>query len=337
MTAARMTAARDGAPLLRVDGLRVTFTGQGASVTAVNDVSFELGRGEVLCLLGESGCGKTVMMRSLIRLLPPQRTKIDGRISFEDQDVAALSRKGLDALRGRRIAMVFQDPLLALDPVYTIGEQLVEAIRCHERIGASEARGRSLALLDSVHVPSPRRVLDSYPHQLSGGMAQRAMIALALCGDPTLLLADEPTTALDATVQIQILVLLREVQRRTGMSVILVTHDIGVAAELADRVAVMYAGRIVEIGSAVDILRAPRHPYTRGLLASTSSGLARGERLRAIPGAPPDLGALPAGCSFADRCDRAVPACRVQFPPLIAQAGGRAVACLLETTPPTGG
>ncbi len=225
--------------------------------------------------------------------------------------------------------MIFQEPLLALDPVYTVGQQIVEAIRRHERISKAEARARALALFERVRIPSPDRRLDAYPHEMSGGMRQRAMIALALACRPKLLLADEPTTALDATVQIQILLLLRELQRDLGLSIVFVTHDLGAAVEVADRIAVMYAGRIVEEGSARDLIRNPRHPYTIGLLKSRAHGsLAKGSRLEAIPGSPPDLANLPPGCAFAPRCPLAIDACRAAAPPAIAIGPGHRARCI---------
>lgn len=240
-----------------------------------------------------------------------------------------MPRRALDAVRGRDVAMVFQDAALAFDPVYRVGDQIAEAIQCHENIGRQAAMERAAELLEMVQIPSPQRCLAAYPHELSGGMCQRAMIALALSCRPTLLLADEPTTALDATVQIQILVLLREIQKRTGMAMILVTHDIGVAAELADRIAVMYAGRIVETGAAREILHSPRHPYTQGLLASTAGGLVRGQRLPAIQGSPPDLSIRLPGCSFAPRCPHAMPICRETMPPAVRLDGGHQARCHL--------
>jgi len=302
------------APLVSVRGLRVAF----GPVQAVDGVDLDLARGEVVALIGESGSGKSVTLRSLLRLNPERRTQIEGAITVDGRDVLAMGRRELAQYRGGVASMIFQEPLLALDPVYTLGQQIMESIRRHEGIGAPEARARALALFERVRIPSPERRLDAYPHEMSGGMRQRAMIALALACRPRLLLADEPTTALDATVQIQILLLLRELQRDLGLSVIFVTHDIGAAVEVADRIAVMYAGRIVEEASARDLIRTPRHPYSIGLLKSRAHGaLAKGNRLVAIPGAPPDLAALPPGCAFAPRCQLAIDACRAAPPPAI--------------------
>ena len=241
----------------------------------------------------------------------------------------AMGRRELAQYRGGVASMIFQEPLLALDPVYTLGQQIVESIRRHESVGAAAARARALALFERVRIPSPERRLDAYPHEMSGGMRQRAMIALALACRPKLLLADEPTTALDATVQIQILLLLRELQRDLGLSIIFVTHDLGAAVEVADRILVMYAGRIVEEGSARDLIRRPRHPYTIGLLKSRAHGaLTKGSRLDAIPGSPPDLANLPPGCPFAPRCPLAIEPCREERPPAVALGPGRFARCI---------
>jgi len=293
------------APLLDVQDLSVRFVSREATVTAVNGATFRLREGEVLCLLGESGSGKSVTLRALMRLLPTQ-AEVAGRVELGGQDVLALEGKALRAFRGGVVSMVFQEPMTALDPVYTIGQHLVEMIRRHKGGTRAEARARAIELLDLVKIPSAARRLDAYPHELSGGLRQRAMIAIALCCGPRLLLADEPTTALDATVQIQVLILLRRLQRELGMGTIFVTHDLGVAAEIADRVAVMYAGRVIEEGPVADVLRAPAHPYTAGLLASTVHDQAPDQDIAAIPGSPPDLRRLPPGCSFAPRCSLAM-------------------------------
>ena len=276
-------------PLVEVEDLHVKFVSRDATVWAVNGVSFELKRGEVLCLIGESGSGKTVTMRALMRLLPRRRAVLSGDIRVNDHDILALSEAELTRLRGSEISMVFQEPMTALDPVYTIGEQIAETVMRHEGCSRGDAMARALELLQLVRVPSPERRLLAYPHELSGGLRQRAMIAVALSCRPSLLLADEPTTALDATVQIQVLILLRKLQDEFGMSVIFVTHDLGVAAQIADKVAVMYAGRIIEYGNARDVLLNPSHPYTIGLLSSTVHGQNRERDIEAIPGSPPDL------------------------------------------------
>ncbi len=316
-------------PLVRIEDLTVTFTGGRAPVKAVNGVSLQVQRGEVVALIGESGSGKSVTLRTLLRLHPMRRTAMGGRVQVAGHDVLALSERALADFCGKVASMIFQEPLLALDPVYTLGAQIIESIRRHEPIGAAAARQRALELFERVRIPSPERRLGAYPHEMSGGMRQRAMIALALACKPQLLLADEPTTALDATVQIQILLLLRDLQRELGLGVIFVTHDIGAAVEVADRIAVMYAGRIVEEGSARTLIRNPRHPYTRALLLGRAHGAPKpGQRLLTIGGSPPDLSQLPPGCAFAERCALAQDACRTQQPPPLELSAGHRVRCL---------
>ncbi|SCU76455.1 D-ala-D-ala transporter subunit; ATP-binding component of ABC superfamily [Cupriavidus necator] len=322
-----------GAPMISVRDLHVTFSGGGKTIRAVNGVSLDVGAGEAVALIGESGSGKSVTLRALMRLHPPRRTRMAGQIRVDGADVMALDQRALARLRGGTMAMVFQEPLLALDPVYTVGQQIVECIRTHDKVSAAEARERALQALESVRIPSPERRLVAYPHELSGGMRQRAMIALALSARPRILLADEPTTALDATVQIQVLILLRELQRELGLSIVFVTHDIGAAVEIADRVAVMYGGRIVEEGPIRTLLRAARHPYTIALLQSRQHGMDRGQRLQAIGGAPPDLAALPPGCTFAPRCPHARPQCLAEVPQAVTVGTGHRVSCVLAAEP----
>src|SRR6218665_28566 len=327
-------------PMVGLRALGVTFSGSGGGkpVRAISGVSLQVQRGEVLALIGESGSGKSVTMRTLLRLHPERRTRIDGLVEVAGRAVLALSQRELADFRGKVASMIFQEPLLALDPVYPIGAQIVESIRRHESVTRAEARQRALALFERVQIPSPERRLAAYPHELSGGMRQRAMIALALACQPQLLLADEPTTALDATVQIQILLLLRQLQRDLGLSVIFVTHDIGAAVEVADRIAVMYAGRIVEEGTVRELLGAPRHPYTIALLKSSAHGaLARGTRLATIAGAPPDLCALPPGCAFAERCALARAACHAAPPPMVEIAPNRRLRCIHTDAAPLPG
>ena len=315
--------------LVDVQDLRVTFTSVPQAVQAVSGVSLQVRRGEVVALIGESGSGKSVTLRTLLRLHNERRSRIEGRVQVAGHDVLALAPKALADYRGKVAAMIFQEPLLALDPVYTLGAQIVEAIRRHEPVSAAQAHARALALFERVRIPSPERRLAAYPHEMSGGMRQRAMIALALACRPQLLLADEPTTALDATVQIQVLLLLRELQRELGLSVVFVTHDIGAAVEVADRIAVMYAGRIVEAGTARQLIRTPRHPYTQALLRSRAHGaLAKGGRLATIPGSPPDLAMLPPGCAFAERCTLAAEVCRSTQPAPVLLAPGHQARCL---------
>ncbi len=316
-------------PILSVRDLWVRFVTRDQTIYAVNGVGFTLETSEALVILGESGCGKSVTLRSLIRILPPKRAQISGSIEVDGKNVLTLSEKELSEFRGAVVSMIFQEPMLALDPVYTIGEQIMEAVRRHLGADGPAARRRALEMLDLVRIPSAKRRLNSYPHEMSGGMRQRAMIALALSCKPKILLADEPTTALDATVQIQILLLLRELQKELGMAVIFVTHDIGAAAEMADRIAVMYAGRFVEVGTARDVIKASQHPYTKGLLTSTAHGVLRGQRIDAIPGAPPDLTAPPRGCSFAPRCRFLRPECRDQIPQGTEVTSGHYTSCLL--------
>lgn len=315
-------------PMVAVRDLKVRFKRGGQTLSAVNGVSLSVARGEVLALIGESGSGKSVTLRALMRLHSERTTRIEGQIEIAGQDLMALSRSQLQAMRGPVAAMIFQEPLLALDPVYTIGQQIVEALRRHRPMSKAEARAAALEALRSVRIPSPEQRLDAYPHEMSGGMRQRAMIALALACQPQILLADEPTTALDATVQIQILILLRELQQALGLSIIFVTHDIGAAVEVADRVAVMYGGRIVEQAPLAELLENPQHPYTRVLLGTRpKDGLRKGERLISIPGAPPDLANLPDGCTFALRCPRASDVCRSAVPAIEDVIADHSVSC----------
>jgi len=301
--------------LVNINNLNVTFTAGRKPVRAVDGVNLQIRRGEVVALIGESGSGKSVTLRSILKLHPARKTIMQGSIEVDGKDVLRMTPAELADFRGSMASMIFQEPLLALDPVYTVGDQIIEAIRRHENIDKAAAHARALEMFERVRIPSPERRLAAYPHEMSGGMRQRAMISLALATHPKLLLADEPTTALDATVQIQILLLLRELQRELGLSVVFVTHDIGAAVEVADRIAVMYAGRIVEEGPVRTLIREPQHPYTQALLRSVAHGsFTKGSRLDTIPGSPPDLANLPAGCVFADRCQRAGDECRQTAP-----------------------
>ena len=321
-------------PLVQVTDLSVKFVSREATVHAVNQVSFTARRGEVLCILGESGSGKSVTLRTLIRLLPRQ-AQVEGDVRVNGQDVLAMPARELRALRGELVSMIFQEPMTALDPVYSVGQQIGEMVRRHTGCDRKAARARALELLDLVGIPSAERRLDAYPHELSGGLRQRAMIAIALSCNPQLLLADEPTTALDATVQVQVLILLRRLQRELGMGMIFVTHDLGVAAEIADTIVVMYAGRIVEVGPVAQVLSDPLHPYTAGLLASTVHGQRKDRDIDAIPGSPPDMRRLPPGCSFAPRCARRSAACRTTVPAPQFIAPERMAACLNLAAPAT--
>jgi peptide/nickel transport system ATP-binding protein len=324
-----MNVAEHTPPLVDMRDLTVAFTGGRAPVKAVSGVSLQVRRGETVALIGESGSGKSVTLRTMLMLHAAKRTQLGGKLMVAGRDVLAMTDGELADYRGKVASMIFQEPLLALDPVYTVGAQIVESIRRHETVTAAEAHDRALKLFERVRIPSPERRLAAYPHEMSGGMRQRAMIALALACNPQLLLADEPTTALDATVQIQVLILLRELQQELGLSIVFVTHDIGAALEVADRIAVMYAGRIVEEGTARELIRAPRHPYTLALLRSRAHGaMDKGQRLVTIAGSPPDLSKLPPGCAFAERCRWADEACRTQQPPAVEIAPGHRARCL---------
>ena len=315
--------------LLQVRDLHVTFVTPDRTVHAVNGVSFDLKRGETLGILGESGSGKSVTLRSILRLHPEHRTRWSGSIKLGGDEVLEMGPRALSDLRGQRVAMIFQEPATAFDPVFTIGQQIAETVRRHTGKSDSDSWKRARELLEMVRIPSPEQRLKAYPHEMSGGMRQRAMIALALSCNPSLLLADEPTTALDATVQIQVLLLIRELQREFDLGVIFVTHDIGVAVEVSDRIGVMYAGKLVELAPVERMVDAPQHPYSRGLLASTVHDGMRGQRLEAIPGAPPDLAEVPGGCSFAPRCKFVRPDCTLSVPSLREVETAHAVRCVL--------
>jgi len=305
--------------LLRVDGLRIGIGG----VTLVDGVSFELARGEMLGLVGESGCGKTLTALSLMRLLPQASgLEVEGRIVFEERDILSLSPQELRHLRGDRMAMIFQEPMTSLNPVFSIGDQLGEAISLHRPMPRAARRARMLELLDLVGIPAPARVAAGFPHEISGGQRQRVMIAMALACDPALLIADEPTTALDVTVQAQILDLIDGLRQRLGMAVLLITHDLGVVAECCDRVAIMYAGKVVESGKTDEILDVPRHRYTRALIRTVPANNPPGAALPAIPGmVPPPSASRWQGCAFVGRCDAVLPRCSSEPPALLASPG----------------
>ena len=321
-------------PLLDVQGLTVDFLGSGAPVRAVRGVDLAIGPGETFALVGESGSGKSATSLAIMGLLDPRRTKLGGEIRFRDEDDApdllTLGARAMQQVRGGRIAMVFQEPMTSLNPVHTVGAQIGEALRLHQRPSPAEVKARVIAALAEVGIPDPGRRAGAYPHELSGGMRQRVLIAMALACRPRLLIADEPTTALDATVQIQILELLKTLQRAHGMAVLFVTHNLAVVAEIADRVGVMYGGRLVETAPAAELFGRPRHPYTRGLLDSLpgAHGGARGGRLRAIPGSVVDARTPLPGCAFQPRCGFAVEPCRAAPVPLMAVSPGRDARCL---------
>ena len=322
-------------PLLSVQNLTTVFDTRPRAVVAVNDVSFEIRKGETLGLVGESGSGKSVTAFSLIRLVQPPGRVATGQVIFQGRNLLALPEREMRHVRGAGIGFVFQEPMAALNPVMRVGTHIAEALVVHGLATKSEAKARAIELLRAVKITDPEKRVDDYPHQLSGGMRQRVMMAVALACKPPLVIADEPTTALDVTVQAQILDLLREMKRQFDLSLLLITHDLGVIAETADRVAVMYAGRIVEQGTVRDIFHDPKHPYTRGLLASIPGGSA-GSRLKAIDGTVPSLANLPPGCSFAPRCPARMPICDTVFPPVTQLGTEQSVRCYLYSSPEPG-
>jgi oligopeptide/dipeptide ABC transporter ATP-binding protein len=314
--------------LLNVAGLTVWFQAEGERSWAVNSASFTVGRGETVCLVGESGCGKTVSALSIMGLVktPPGRIAA-GKVMFEGKNLLSLSDAEMQQIRGRRIAMVFQEPLASLNPVFTIGDQISEAITVHERLAPGARRAKVLELLRAVGIPSPDERLGSYPHQLSGGQRQRVMIAMALACEPDLIIADEPTTALDVTIQAQILNLLKSIKEDRGLSLLYITHDLGVVASIADRVYVMYAGCVVEQGEVGEVFLEPRHPYTKGLLASLPDRARRGMPLTGIPGYVPGRFGRPVGCPFAMRCSEAEKECHIEFPQFLDWGKGHMARC----------
>ena len=318
-------------PLLSVEGLETHFaTGQGV-LRAVDGVSFDIEKGQVLGLVGESGCGKSVTSLSIMRLVPPPGRVVAGRVLLEGEDLLVKDAEAMRQVRGARIAMVFQEPMTSLNPVFSIGDQIASAVLAHGGASRHEAWERTVEMLDLVQISSARQRAGDYPHQLSGGLRQRAMIAMALASDPALLIADEPTTALDVTIQAQILDLLRRLQAERGMAVLLITHDLGVVAELCHRVAVIYAGRIVEMAPVASLFARPLHPSTRGLLQCLPHPSRFGQPLASIEGVPPDLRQASAGCRFAPRCSYAIPACRREEPALEEREPGHFVACPVVT------
>jgi peptide/nickel transport system ATP-binding protein len=324
-------------PLLEIYGLKTHFATESGVVRAVDGVDLTVGPGETLGLVGESGCGKTVTALSVLKLIPtPPGHIVGGEIRWQGRDLVPLAGAALRRIRGKEIGIIFQEPMTALNPVYTVGAQIAESMRRHDRLGRRAARDKAIEMLRLVHIPNPERRVRDYPHQFSGGMRQRVMIAMALACNPKLLIADEPTTALDVTIQAQILELLAEMKARLGMAVVLITHAMGVVAETAERVAVMYAGKVVEEAPVGELFARPRHPYTEGLLRAIPRGGGADDRpdshrarLGAIPGSVPDLSNPPPGCRFAPRCRFVHAACTAAAPPLREVAPGHKVACLL--------
>lgn len=316
-----------GAPLLEVRDLSVEFTARRRTLRAVRETSFTMQPGETLAVLGESGSGKSVTAMSIMGLLDPVRSRTTGSIRFEGTELVGLSRGRRRRFPGRHIAMIFQDALAALNPVQTVGSQITEVLRVHHEMSHHDAKVRAIEYMDRVRIPAAAQRFSSYPHQLSGGMRQRVMIAVALALQPKLLIADEPTTALDVTVQAQIMQLLTDLRRETGMALLFITHDLGLSAEVADRIAVMYAGRIVETGPAAEVYLESRHPYTRGLLDSIPRAAQKGQRLTPITGSPPPLTNIPSGCSFHPRCPRAADECVTERPALRQVLPGHSSAC----------
>lgn len=314
--------------MLFIQDLKVYFFSDSRVARALDGVSYEARKGETVCLVGESGCGKTVSALTILRILPqPPGRIMGGKVLFNGQNLLDLDEEEMQKIRGRRIAMIFQEPTTSLNPVFTIEEQIEEAILVHEKVDIEEARQRCIQLLRDVGIPSPEERLSDYPHQLSGGQRQRVMIAMALACSPELVIADEPTTALDVTIQAQILNLFRELKQTREMSLLYITHDLGVVANIADRVYVMYAGVIAEQGEVAHIFHNPRHPYTQGLLASLPTRVKRGKTLHSIPGTVPNPAYKPEGCPFHPRCPFAIETCRVQFPEMCDYGSGHLSRC----------
>jgi peptide/nickel transport system ATP-binding protein len=320
-------------PVLSVRDLRVEFVTRRGALKAIDGISFDIGRGEVLGVVGESGAGKSVTGSAVIGLIDPPGRIAGGEIRLSGRRIDNLPPEEMRKVRGKRIGMIFQDPLTSLNPLYRVGEQLVETIRTHTNLSSSAARQRAIDLLAEVGIPAPERRIDGYPHEFSGGMRQRVVIALALCAEPELIIADEPTTALDVSVQAQIISLLKRLGREHGTAIMLITHDMGVIAETADRVAVMYAGRIAEIGPVREVVQSPLHPYARGLMGAIPSLASEADRLVQIPGAMPRLSAIPPGCPFNPRCPYVFDRCRVERPEAI-QRDVHRVACHLYDRSP---
>ncbi len=325
-----MKSAKRDAPLLRVEDLVVLFHTDEGDARAVDGVSFSLNRGETVALVGESGCGKSVTALSLLRLIPSPPGRIaSGRIEFDGHDILSLPEAAMRGMRGNDISMVFQEPMTALNPVFRVGAQISAVLRVHRKLNRNAARAATIELMRRVGIPAPEKRLDEYPHQMSGGMLQRIIIAMALACNPKILIADEPTTALDVTIQAQILELLMQLQRDSDLAIVLITHDLAVVAETAHHVVVMYAGKVMETAPVNELFAHPTHPYTKGLFASLPSVNKPGQRLATIPGSVPAATNLPAGCRFHPRCPHAMPVCSVQEPPLACGQASHPVACWL--------
>ncbi|MFD1018139.1 ABC transporter ATP-binding protein [Thalassobacillus hwangdonensis] len=317
--------------ILEVNNLHVSFVTYGGEVKAVRGVNFDLHKGETLAIVGESGCGKSVTANSIMKLIPEPPGKItDGTIHFKGKELTKLPNKEMRKIRGADISMIFQDPMTALNPTLTVGDQLTEGLMTHRSISSKEAKKEAIEMLELVGIPNPDERLKQYPHQFSGGMRQRIVIAMALICDPELLIADEPTTALDVTIQAQILDLFDRIQKKTGVSIILITHDLGVVAKIADRIAVMYAGKIIEVGTKREIFYNTQHPYTQGLLNSVPKLNQKGEKLVPIDGTPPDLFSPPVGCPFTARCPKAMEVCEKVYPFKSALSTTHEVDCWLQ-------
>lgn len=324
--------------ILQVQNLQVEFKTRRGTALVLNGVDFEVRRGETLCVVGESGCGKSMTALALLRLIPQPPGRIRaGRVLFNGEDLVQASEARMREVRGNRISMIFQEPMTSLNPVYTVGDQIGESLRLHAGLDAKQARERTIEMLRQVGIPAPERRVDEYPHQLSGGMRQRVMIAMALACRPDILIADEPTTALDVTVQAQIFDLLRDLQRDKGTAIVMITHDMGAVAEMADRVMVMYAGRVIEQGTAEQVLSQPGHPYTQGLIECLpelgSSRHAARTELTEIAGVVPSIWELGSGCAFRERCPHAMARCASEIPPMLQASEGHGVACWLQAQP----
>ena len=328
MSDEKMNPVSAGEPLLQVRHLRVSFQGDKALLCAVEDVSFDVRRGEVLGVVGESGCGKSISCMSILKLVQGENVRYEnGEILFEGEDTLAMTDKQLQSVRGRKISMIFQEPMTALNPLYTIGDQMGEVLKLHTKLSRKEIGDRCCEMLEKVRIPNPREVMLRYPFNLSGGMRQRVMIAMALLTNPELVIADEPTTALDVTIQAQVLDVMKELQKEYGCSYIFITHDLGVISEMADRVVVMYGGRVCECADTDTLFEHPLHPYTRGLIASRPYRGMTADRLPVIPGNVPSLSNKPSGCPFHTRCPDAMDCCREAFPEEKQAGEGHTVAC----------